>query len=466
MASYDDPGAFDDPMAGFEEFDEAAHEDAAQQAADVFDELAEMFGDAAEAASAPPAKRGRPGKASAGGGGGNLDAEKEYTGVVAKFDMAAGRGFVDCEEIKAQTGGDVYIHQNVLAGTGANVGSKIAFRIHLNKAGLPQVQKPIQVLEINPPATYRGIVKSFVVSNGYGFIQCDDTFEMYGRDVYLPHAKATGFRVGQEVYFDVTTNNDGHPVVENLYPIELEEVARDQGKGKAKGKGKDMGKPPAYGAGAYGGSAYGGGAYDSWQGGKGKGPPPMAKGAYDGWGKGGGGGYKGGGYDDGYGGGKGYDKGHDAYGGGYGRGGPPAKGGWDDPYAGGGKAKGKGDAGKKGGGGGGGKPPAGAGLMGTGMVKSFSDKNGYGFIDCPDTFAIFGRDVFVTVDDLGGLPIGAEVTFKVYSNKKGCPQATEVKGTGNHVPGYDDGGHGKGKGDGKDKGKSADKGKGKRPAPY
>jgi len=51
-----------------------------------------------------------------------LDTEKFYEGVVKEFNMQAGRGFIDCDEIRELTGQSVYLHYNVLSRGGATVG--------------------------------------------------------------------------------------------------------------------------------------------------------------------------------------------------------------------------------------------------------------------------------------------------------------------------------------------------------
>jgi cold shock CspA family protein len=76
-----------------------------------------------------------------------------------------------------------------------------------------------------------------------------------------------------------------------------------------------------------------------------------------------------------------------------------------------------------------GMPGMPAGLDGTfeGMLKSISDKNGYGFIQCAETYTAHKRDVYV---DKEALPTGAKVgdvlRFTVDMNEKGQPKALNV----------------------------------------
>lgn len=63
----------------------------------------------------------------------------------------------------------------------------------------------------------------------------------------------------------------------------------------------------------------------------------------------------------------------------------------------------------------------------TGFLKTFSPKDGYGFIDCPPLFKRFGRDVFIhAVNVPAGLSCGQSVSFNIDLNRRGQPQARDV----------------------------------------
>lgn len=70
-----------------------------------------------------------------------------------------------------------------------------------------------------------------------------------------------------------------------------------------------------------------------------------------------------------------------------------------------------------------------------GMVKSYSESNGYGFIGGEEVLTCVGKDVFLhqrEVSEVTGIarpqvPIGAVVTFTVTVNPKGQPQARELR---------------------------------------
>jgi len=66
-----------------------------------------------------------------------------------------------------------------------------------------------------------------------------------------------------------------------------------------------------------------------------------------------------------------------------------------------------------------------------GMVKSICSQSGseraYGFIECDDTQAVYGRDVFLHSQQLADLQVGSRVSFTVQLNGRGMPQAHNVE---------------------------------------
>merc|ERR1719428_2639618 len=61
-----------------------------------------------------------------------------------------------------------------------------------------------------------GVVKSVNINSGYGFIDCPETFNQYGRDVFVHHVQINGFNTGDRVKFIVQRNSQGHPQAYDL----------------------------------------------------------------------------------------------------------------------------------------------------------------------------------------------------------------------------------------------------------
>merc|ERR1712232_258016 len=72
----------------------------------------------------------------------------------------------------------------------------------------------VRVLATTPDEMYAGTVKQFHDEKGWGFIACDETRQIYSKDIFL-HFKelATGFspNVGDPVQFSVQLSKDGRP---------------------------------------------------------------------------------------------------------------------------------------------------------------------------------------------------------------------------------------------------------------
>eukprot|EP00755_Sulcionema_specki_P013082 Sspe_Gene.53053::Locus_29350_Transcript_1_1_Confidence_1.000_Length_1080::g.53053::m.53053 len=75
-----------------------------------------------------------------------------------------------------------------------------------------------------------GYIKSFNEDTGFGFIECQEAFDYFQRDVFLHKAQAIGLGVGQQVEFVIWLNSNNMPQARNVVPI------GPRGKGKAVSK--------------------------------------------------------------------------------------------------------------------------------------------------------------------------------------------------------------------------------------
>mmetsp|Transcript_69746 Transcript_69746/g.199896 ORF Transcript_69746/g.199896 Transcript_69746/m.199896 type:complete len:212 (-) Transcript_69746:164-799(-) len=76
----------------------------------------------------------------------------------------------------------------------------------------------------------------------------------------------------------------------------------------------------------------------------------------------------------------------------------------------------------------------------SGVVKSYNEKNGYGFIDCAEVKQEHGSDVFLHSSDKGSFNVGDHVAFSCFVNTMGKPQARELQGCLGDASGFADGG--------------------------
>merc|ERR1712190_541730 len=61
---------------------------------------------------------------------------------------------------------------------------------------------------------YWGWVKSFSTQTGYGFVSCDETHAIYGKDCFLGEEFVGQVTKEQEVQFTIRLNEKGQPVVD------------------------------------------------------------------------------------------------------------------------------------------------------------------------------------------------------------------------------------------------------------
>lgn len=79
-----------------------------------------------------------------------------------------------------------------------------------------------QALPQNASGPFEGTVKSIAAKGGaggdhtYGFVECDETRAIYGRDVFLHSNQATELEVGARVRFEVGLNQRGMPQAHNI----------------------------------------------------------------------------------------------------------------------------------------------------------------------------------------------------------------------------------------------------------
>lgn len=263
-----------------------------------------------------------------------------------------------------------------------------------------------------------GTIKSFSEQNNYGFIDCPEVKEAFGNDVFVHGSQLNGnFAVGQEVSFALLLNKERKPQAFDPYPAHAG--------GKGKGSGMMLGGPGCKGGGG-GGGMKGAGKPSPWDSGS-KGSSFMggAKGGFA-WSQGPSAAWAGG-----------WDSGPACWG-------PPGGKSWaSQPSAkGGGGGGGKGKSGKPSASGDGFTPPETSMEMPgvtdrsfSGMVKSFNDQKGFGFIACDEIMEQFGGDVFLHHAQFYGLEVGQAVSFEVFLNKDGKPQAKQVSAEGGNGAG-------------------------------
>lgn len=128
-----------------------------------------------------------------------------YTGVVSCFYADKHYGFIKSRGFPR----DVFVLESVLRDARAGVGASVYFTV----AGNNKVCNLWVLKDKGPCATRRfsGIVKSIYQRKQYGFIDCIELRNMYGKDTFVLQSQLDSFERGDAVTFNAKLNDAGEP---------------------------------------------------------------------------------------------------------------------------------------------------------------------------------------------------------------------------------------------------------------
>lgn len=157
-----------------------------------------------------------------------------FVGTVKSFNPTRGYGFIDCVETQQMYGKDMFFLKARLPGGHINVGEKVSFTVlmenngpvaHqveiLNRPAAPQAFGGSYGGAVPPMAnsgagagaagSFTGTVKSFSTEKGWGLIDCAATSQMYGKDVFFGRAVVPGGFIGPgaQVRFTIKLEEKG-----------------------------------------------------------------------------------------------------------------------------------------------------------------------------------------------------------------------------------------------------------------
>ena len=75
-----------------------------------------------------------------------------------------------------------------------------------------------------PVMRFIGQIKSFNVASAYGFIECELTYEEYGRDVFICEREVGGCTTGDSVSFAIKLNARGQPQAADVSKVRSSHV--------------------------------------------------------------------------------------------------------------------------------------------------------------------------------------------------------------------------------------------------
>eukprot|EP00928_Gymnodinium_smaydae_P008670 TRINITY_DN1315_c1_g2_i1.p1 TRINITY_DN1315_c1_g2~~TRINITY_DN1315_c1_g2_i1.p1 ORF type:complete len:463 (-),score=112.66 TRINITY_DN1315_c1_g2_i1:103-1491(-) len=167
-----------------------------------------------------------------------------YHGVIKSFDEDKGFGFIECPEARSASGMDVFLLRSQLQGSSVRAGDQVTFSVTqstkgpraenvqvlhaagsaapppmqdqtaMGCPGRPQSSAAVPQVPMVPPeqlsTSYHGTIKNFDGNKGFGFISCDETRKLTGKDVLLLRSQIQGGinpQSGDQVAFSVEDNN-------------------------------------------------------------------------------------------------------------------------------------------------------------------------------------------------------------------------------------------------------------------
>lgn len=154
-------------------------------------------------------QRGFSGLSHTNNGNDSAPTNQIYTGVLKALFSDKMYGFIACREVHRQWSRDVFLdREEIEMAPDLAVGIELDFVLSINEKGQP-------VAKLLPPnGIFRGVLKMYLPSRGYGFIRCPDTIRVFGSDAFV-HKKeveqAPALEVGDPVVFSITLNAQGQP---------------------------------------------------------------------------------------------------------------------------------------------------------------------------------------------------------------------------------------------------------------
>jgi len=147
-----------------------------------------------------------------------------HTGVLKGLFPDKMYGFIACQEVHKQWGRDVFLdREEIEMAPDLAVGLELDFVLSINEKGQP-------VGKLLPPnGIFRGALKMYLPSRGYGFIRCPDTTRVFGSDAFI-HKKEVEqppvLDVGDLVDFTVSLNAQGQPQAVRIVAFEGTIISR------------------------------------------------------------------------------------------------------------------------------------------------------------------------------------------------------------------------------------------------
>eukprot|EP00927_Polykrikos_kofoidii_P054318 TRINITY_DN4874_c0_g1_i1.p1 TRINITY_DN4874_c0_g1~~TRINITY_DN4874_c0_g1_i1.p1 ORF type:complete len:732 (+),score=136.91 TRINITY_DN4874_c0_g1_i1:92-2287(+) len=138
-----------------------------------------------------------------------------YEGTITSFDPGNGAGYISSPEARREFGRDVLVFGRQQSASEFRVGDEVKFKLRMNKKKYPQAfyvcvtwAAPTDE-ELNKD--YQGTIKMVDPDKGYGFIRCMDLHSVYNSDIFVHREDLAGFSLGDTVTFRLQFDSQHRP---------------------------------------------------------------------------------------------------------------------------------------------------------------------------------------------------------------------------------------------------------------
>ncbi|CAE7227003.1 SWEET16 [Symbiodinium sp. CCMP2592] len=169
-----------------------------------------------------------------------------YSGQIVDYNEDKGFGFIECKDTQQIYGKDIFLLRSSLNGLIVSTGDRVSFKVETGIKGPKAVE--VEIIEriadmAERLPTYWGRVKNFDAARGLGFIDCEETKEVYEKDILVLRSQLGDHSNDTIVSFNIVEDARGVKAANvKIHPDGYPPGKEPKKKGKGKGmKGFEMG---------------------------------------------------------------------------------------------------------------------------------------------------------------------------------------------------------------------------------
>lgn len=146
-----------------------------------------------------------------------------FYGTVKSFNEEKGWGHISCAQTQAVYGKDMFVMRSALNGATVKPGDSVQFGVVMGQkgpeaAGVKVIGKAGSEADLDTEVLYNGTIKQYTEEKGWGFIECEATHQLYGKDIFIHKTELGGYipTQGEAVQFAVQISEQGRPEATRL----------------------------------------------------------------------------------------------------------------------------------------------------------------------------------------------------------------------------------------------------------